>query len=493
MMPAAPIDIPQRYGWPALNYSRPLTIAHRGASAHAAENTLRAFRVASELGAEMWELDVQLSADKVCMVSHDNSLKRRFGLDCNLSDLSFDEIKAFNIDLPELTEVIELAGQYNAGLYIELKAEGSGEIVWRTLRKHNIRFAALGSFQADWIRELRDQGCEYPLAVLVPIGADPFIMADVAGADIIHLCWERAGQRPQNLITAELIDRAHQQDRHIVLWHEERPEVLTDLLKLPVLAICSDQPELLNSYQLSPDLPIEICCHRGANRFAPENTLAAARLCFAMGMAFNEIDVRDSSDGTPVVIHDPSVNRTSNGQGLVSSLSFTEIKTLDAGSWYSSHYCNERIPSLKEMAGLAHNCGGDLYVELKQTRIDRVIEVLQQTEMLQRCFFWSFYLSHLVELQQHFAQAKIMLRRRDFSDLGTLFRQFNPWVVEFDPRFDNLNEIESCRSRGVRVMVLYLGDDHAVFRELIAQQPDMMNIDRPDIFHQVYQQYIQTL
>ena len=63
----------------------PLAIGHRGASGHATENTLTAFAKASDLGAEMWELDTQLTNDGVCVVSHEDHLQRVFGLDKRIS------------------------------------------------------------------------------------------------------------------------------------------------------------------------------------------------------------------------------------------------------------------------------------------------------------------------------------------------------------------------------------------------------------------------
>ena len=71
--------------------------------------------------------------------------------------------------------------------------------------------------------------------------------ATAAGADIMHLCWETAGPRPQDLVTNGLLQQAFSAGRDVVLWHEERPAVIADLVRLPVLGICSDLPELLVS------------------------------------------------------------------------------------------------------------------------------------------------------------------------------------------------------------------------------------------------------
>ncbi|HKI74218.1 MAG TPA: glycerophosphodiester phosphodiesterase, partial [Pseudomonadales bacterium] len=230
------------FGWPVLP-SRPLVIGHRGARAHAPENTLASFRKASELGADMWELDVWLTGDGHCVVSHDENLFRVAGLDRAISTMEVADITALDAGIPTFGQVVDLAVELGAGLYVELKGEGTGEYVWRLLTAREFRYAAIGSFHAPWIRALRDAGCPYPLSVLVRAHGDPFAMAERSGADMIHLCWENAAPSPQELVTGELLRRAVEQGLHIVLWHEERPDVLADLVEMPVLGICSDTPE----------------------------------------------------------------------------------------------------------------------------------------------------------------------------------------------------------------------------------------------------------
>lgn len=236
-----------RFRWPeALRF--PLAIGHRGASAHATENTLEAFSIASDLGAEMWELDTQLTKDGVCVVSHDDHLFRVFGVDARISELTAADFADLQgVDVPTFAEVASLARHRGAGLYVELKAAATGILAWRELAANGQTFTALGSFNLAFVRELREAGCTYPLSVLVPLGADPHDAADAAGADIIHLCWERGGDRPQDLVTSEVLARAKRAGREIVLWHEERPTIIKDLVSLPVLGICSDRPELVRA------------------------------------------------------------------------------------------------------------------------------------------------------------------------------------------------------------------------------------------------------
>ncbi len=87
--------------------------------------------------------------------------------------------------------------------------------------------------------------------------------------------------------------------------------------------------------------------HRGGGGHAPENTLAAFRQGLAMGADGVECDVHLSRDGRIVVIHDATLERTSNGTGRVRDLSLAELQALDAGSWFGGEFAGERIPTLE--------------------------------------------------------------------------------------------------------------------------------------------------
>ncbi len=138
-----------------------------------------------------------------------------------------------------------------------------------------------------------------------------------------------------------------------------------------------------------------ILAHRGASAYAPENTLAAFRLAAEMGADGVELDVRLSADGVPVVIHDATVGRTTDGYGTVSQLTLTELQALDAGSWFSPDFAGQRLPTLQEVLEVL----GDrllFNVELKGSSWrDRgleaaVLAVIEAQGMLDRVLISSF-------------------------------------------------------------------------------------------------------
>ncbi|MEE9284923.1 MAG: glycerophosphodiester phosphodiesterase family protein [Dehalococcoidia bacterium] len=97
---------------------------------------------------------------------------------------------------------------------------------------------------------------------------------------------------------------------------------------------------------------VRVVGHRGAPALAPENTLASFAKALEMGVDFVEVDVHLSRDGALVVIHDHTLDRTTDGRGLVGQRSLEEIKRLDAGSWFDRRFAGERIPTLDEVLEL---------------------------------------------------------------------------------------------------------------------------------------------
>ncbi len=107
--------------------------------------------------------------------------------------------------------------------------------------------------------------------------------------------------------------------------------------------------------------------HRGAGKLAPENTLAAFKLGASHGYRMFECDVKLSSDGVPFLLHDDTLDRTTSGQGAAGLQTWQALQQLDAGSWHSSCYAGEPIPSLDTIADYCISNGFDLNIEIKPT------------------------------------------------------------------------------------------------------------------------------
>jgi len=108
-----------------------------------------------------------------------------------------------------------------------------------------------------------------------------------------------------------------------------------------------------------------LIAHRGYSAMAPENTLASLQAALEQPIVGIEFDVHLSADGIPVVIHDATVDRTTNGQGKVAEKTVAQLQALDAGSWFDSRFAQETIPTLEEVLALVSETPVQLYIELK--------------------------------------------------------------------------------------------------------------------------------
>lgn len=107
--------------------------------------------------------------------------------------------------------------------------------------------------------------------------------------------------------------------------------------------------------------------HRGGGSLAPENTLSAMRTGTQFGYKMAEYDVKLSSDGVAILMHDSVLDRTTNGKGSAGALNFGQIAALDAGSWYSPGFAGETVPTLEAIARYTQAVGMASNIEIKPT------------------------------------------------------------------------------------------------------------------------------
>ena len=170
----------------------------------------------------------------------------------------------------------------------------------------------------------------------------------------------------------------------------------------------------INSIEQQANSSLIITGHRGAANLAPENTLASIYKALETKANRIEIDVRQSIDGRVVVIHDETVNRTTDGKGKVNEMTYSSIKTLDAGSWFSSDYSEETIPSLEKVIQ-TFNPKKELIIEIKvdgnynNSIEDNVIKIIKEYRATDYCIIQSFDTNVLRRI--HELEPKIRLHK----------------------------------------------------------------------------------
>lgn len=201
---------------------------------------------------------------------------------------------------------------------------------------------------------------------------------------------------------------------------------------------------------------MELMAHRGASGIAPENTLAAFRICLEYEPEWIELDVHCTADGEIVVMHDSTVDRTTDGSGAISALTLAEIKQLDAGSWKGEKFAGERVPTLQEVVELVGK-KARLDVEIKSGTdtnyvAQRVIEILEAADVLSQSMISSFDVAAIKAAQALSRKPALALITSRAEDLRIARNEGFGWLNLHHAQA-TADVIQQARAAGISVCV----------------------------------------
>lgn len=240
---------------------------------------------------------------------------------------------------------------------------------------------------------------------------------------------------------------------------------------------------------------ITVIAHRGASAYAPENTMVAFKKAMEMGAEIIELDVHLSKDKELIVIHDESLERTTNGNGLVRDFTLEELQKLDAGTWYGDDFANEALPTLEEVLKMV-NGQCTLLIEIKGAKdyfydglSEKLMDLIQQYEAQNWCIVQSFEPLYLEVI--HGMDSNIELQYLIFTD----FSPFNMYLgtsvtmgdyqqsiyAAINPFYKSLTQgkIESIHQAGFKTFT-YTVNEEEDMKKLIALGVDGIITDYPD-------------
>lgn len=234
----------------------------------------------------------------------------------------------------------------------------------------------------------------------------------------------------------------------------------------------------------SPCAAIDLVVHRGANEVAPENTRAAAQQCIDWGVAYVEVDVRTSKDKQLYILHDPTVNRTTNGKGFLRQLTGAEIDQLDAGSWFDPKFAGERVPKLRPYLEWIKG-KAKVYFDVKDADLKQLISLVYDVGLENDCFFWFSSDKQAEKFRELDSKLPLKVNVSNPVDVAKAAGHFNANIVEVGLKNMTPELVNSCRQRGIKIMIYHPQKDPAGFRKVIEWQPDLVNLNHPDLFQQV--------
>ncbi|MFE4519987.1 glycerophosphodiester phosphodiesterase family protein [Kitasatospora sp. NPDC056783] len=231
--------------------------------------------------------------------------------------------------------------------------------------------------------------------------------------------------------------------------------------------------------------PLTVFAHRGASSAAPENTLVSDEVARRGGAEWIENDVQPSKDGVPYVLHDDTVDRTTNGKGRIRDLTAAQIDALDAGSWFGPVYAGTRVPTLAAQLEDLRTRGGNLLLEIKgkhsRDEVARIVKEVRDHKMTGRVFVQSFEVDALRHTRELAPELPLGLLRGDLdADPVAISRELG--LSAYNPSDGGLsarpNVVKDLHAAGVAVNV-WTVDSATRWKALEAAGVDGVITNRP--------------
>lgn len=243
-----------------------------------------------------------------------------------------------------------------------------------------------------------------------------------------------------------------------------------------------------------------IIAHRGGAKLAPENTLVSFKNAIAIGVDMIEIDVHFSKDSEIIVIHDESLDRTTNGTGEVKDLTLDEIKKYDAGSWFSEDYKNEKVPTLTEVLQTI-NAQCKLLIEIKDGDErypgleKKIVETIKEHNAEEWVVVQSFNKNSILRIKEFYPDliTYYLLGKGGFNDFYTEVSDQISKGKSIEKKFDGIapnhkvldkNKVDLLHKTGFGIFT-YTVNDKEDMQKVIELGVDGIITDSPDILKKI--------
>jgi len=235
-------------------------------------------------------------------------------------------------------------------------------------------------------------------------------------------------------------------------------KIIILLTLLAVGGVCKNlyaDTESVSRVTPSPE-NVKVSAHRGANEFAPENTLAAFRKAVELGADLIEIDVRKTKDNVNIIMHDSTLKRTTRLEGNVSDWNYTDLKEVSAGKRSSGKFASEKIPTLeetcKEVAEANKNFqkNASFYVDCKDPELADMIQVIKKYGFLETSVFYGND-ERLKAICAIAPDAKLMPAYGSGDNLQERIKSLKPYAFDVSWMLLSRELIDNLHSQGIKV------------------------------------------
>ncbi len=256
-------------------------------------------------------------------------------------------------------------------------------------------------------------------------------------------------------------------------------------------------PALIFNYDKKENQQFKKIGHRGAAGLAPENTLTAISKGLEHRVDRIEVDVQQTKDGKVILMHDLSLDRTTNAEGMVKDYTYDQIAGFDAGNWFNPAFANEKIPTLEEAIQLI-NARAELIIEIKKGNDyypnieENIINILKENNSINWCIIHSFdtkVLERIHEIAPSIRLHKLFIGKLRHLpvvvSLNNGIETYNidayPYIDEYSINYNYANKalIKKLQSKGKKVNV-WTANSQSIIDDMIALGVDGIITDFPD-------------
>ncbi len=466
---------------------RPFQVmVHRGAMGQAPENSRAALRRCIGDFFEWAEVDVRRTKDGHYVILHDQTVDRTTSGTGSISELTLGAVKDLDAGswfasrysrerILTLSECLEFAkGKIN--LYVDCKGVDPKRLAREIL-------------DADMARQVVVHGAPKLLAVVrkASKGRIPTMAKwrpENEKEEWLARCPVAAVEIDAGHVTREVCNWFHARDVKVqakVLGGDSRPEVWDAVLDAGADWVQTDIPEEVIAHRLwksLPKRPVMVAFHRGANRYAPENTIPAFEKAVRMGADYVEFDARTTTDGKFYILHDGSLDRTTNGMGSFAEHDSAHIQALDAGGWFGSPYKGLGLPSLDETMETLGG-GADLYFDAKDISAEALSQKLVGAGLVEHTVVYDD-VSSLAKLKAINSEIRLLCPLGDADEIEALCDELQPYAFDVSWKILSKELVERCHARKVKVFSDAMGRERIEeYQKAIGWGIDLIQTDQP--------------
>jgi len=233
----------------------------------------------------------------------------------------------------------------------------------------------------------------------------------------------------------------------------------------------------------------KIIGHRGACGLAPENTISSLKKASSLNLSCVEVDVKISKDSVPILFHDESLERTTDGVGFCNQHNYLDLRKLDAGKWFDKKFANEKIPSLSECLDFLYEKKMNLNIEIKPNKkfelenVKNIVKLINKKPKLPNYYFTSFHIESLKLISEYLPNINRGLLIDNYissmDDILIICEKYRCFSIGLDFNIIN-SEIIKFLKKNKLIITAYTINNIKIAKELFDLGVDSIFTDRPD-------------